>query len=285
MSFAVNKLLRIAVLDDHALIRMALKLQLQSVADFHLVGLYASSGELISALRDTEVDLLVLDYQLQECDLDGLRLIRLLRNKYPHLLILVSSATETPFFVKQIIDVGANGFLGKSQSLDDLIPAIRTVASKRLYLSPLLAFELHHPPPGAVPEPGADSSMLMNLEALSPKENEVLRCFLDGLRITQIASKFSRSIKTISGQKQAAFRKLGIRTDAELFKVQRRLDWQTTRQAPPEAEWGPGAATGQAEVGLEKCHKASTVSASHACPRTDDAQDRPQGSQPGEVAD
>jgi len=125
----------------------------------------------------------------------------------------------------------------------------------------------------------------MNLEALSPKENEVLRCFLDGLRITQIASKFSRSIKTISGQKQAAFRKLGIRTDAELFKVQRRLDWQTTRQAPPEAEWGPGAATGQAEAGLEKCHKASTVSASHACPRTDDAQDRPQGSQPGEVAD
>lgn len=282
MSFAVNKLLRIAVLDDHALIRMALKLQLQSVADFHLVGLYASSGELISALRDTEVDLLVLDYQLQECDLDGLRLIRLLRNKYPQLLILVSSATETPFFVKQIIDIGAHGFLGKSQSLDDLIPAIRTVASKRLYLSPLLAFELHHPP---APEPGADSAMLMNLESLSPKENEVLRCFLDGLRITQIASKFSRSIKTISGQKQAAFRKLGIRNDAELFKVQRRLDWQTTRQAPPEAEWGAGAAPGQVEAGLEKSHKASTVSAAHSCSKTDDAQDRPQGSLPGEVAD
>ncbi|MDX9681945.1 response regulator transcription factor [Pseudomonas protegens] len=232
MSLAVNKPLRIAVLDDHALIRMAMQLQLQSMADFQLVGLYASSGELISALRDTELDLLVLDYQLQECDLDGLRLIRLLRNKYPHLLILVSSATETPFFVKQIIDIGANGFLGKSQSLDDLIPAIRTVASKRLYLSPLLAFALQHPPIGPAAEPG--SPPLTSLETLSPKENEVLRCFLDGLRISQIASKFSRSIKTISGQKQAAFRKLGIRTDAELFKVQRKLDLHIASREPAQ---------------------------------------------------
>ncbi|BCQ69135.1 hypothetical protein PEQA60_31250 [Pseudomonas sp. Eqa60] len=61
-----------------------------------------------------------------------------------------------------------------------------------------------------------------------------MRCFLDGLRISQIASKFSRSIKTISGQKQAAFRKLGIRTDAELFKVQRKLDLHIASREPAE---------------------------------------------------
>ena len=75
---------------------------------------------------------------------------------------------------------------------------------------------------------------MTSLETLSPKENEVLRCFLDGLRISQIASKFSRSIKTISGQKQAAFRKLGIRTDAELFKVQRKLDLHIASREPAD---------------------------------------------------
>jgi two-component system, NarL family, captular synthesis response regulator RcsB len=58
---------------------------------------------------------------------------------------------------------------------------------------------------------------------LSPREREVLRCVLDGMAVTAIARKFSRSVNTISTQKQAAYRKLGIRSDAELFKVQHSL--------------------------------------------------------------
>ncbi|ROL62671.1 DNA-binding response regulator [Pseudomonas protegens] len=238
MSRPLNRPIRIAVLDDHALIRMALQLHMEEVADLTVIGLYASSTELMSALRYTELDLLILDYQLGEGDLDGLRLIRLLRNKYPQLQILVSSATETPFFVKQIIDTGANGFLGKSQPLEDLVPAIRAVMSEGIYLSSLMAFEmgrvkLTSETPSSGLSQGGGSSLL------SPKESEVLRCVLNGQRITQIASKFSRSIKTISGQKQAAFRKLGIRNDAELFKVQHKLGWEVACEVGlPSAEWG-----------------------------------------------
>lgn len=64
---------------------------------------------------------------------------------------------------------------------------------------------------------------LLNDPTLSPKEREVLRCCLDGMSVSQISRKFMRSMKTISGQKQAAFRKLGVRTDAELFKLQHSL--------------------------------------------------------------
>ncbi|MGE8349076.1 MAG: response regulator transcription factor [Pseudomonas protegens] len=239
MSRPLNRPIRIAVLDDHALIRMALQMHMEDLADLTVIGLYASSAELMSALRYTELDLLILDYQLGEGDLDGLRLIRLLRNKYPQLQILVSSATETPYFVKQIIDTGANGFLGKSQPLEDLVPAIRAVMSEGAYLSSLMAFEmggggvkLISETPNSGPAQGTAPSVL------SPKESEVLRCVLNGQRITQIASKFSRSIKTISGQKQAAFRKLGIRNDAELFQVQHKLGWEVACEvALPSAGW------------------------------------------------
>lgn len=55
--------------------------------------------------------------------------------------------------------------------------------------------------------------------SLTPKEQEVLRCFLDGMSVNSIAAKFSRSASTISTQKQSAYRKLGIKSDSELFKI------------------------------------------------------------------
>jgi len=64
-----------------------------------------------------------------------------------------------------------------------------------------------------------ESSIPPRLHAcLTLKEQEVLRCFLDGMSVNSIAAKFSRSASTISTQKQSAYRKLGIRSDCELFK-------------------------------------------------------------------
>ena len=61
-------------------------------------------------------------------------------------------------------------------------------------------------------------NMYEKVKTLSPREVEVVRCFLDGLSVSQIAVKFKRSRKTVSGQKQSALKKLGLRSDSELFK-------------------------------------------------------------------
>jgi two component transcriptional regulator, LuxR family len=63
----------------------------------------------------------------------------------------------------------------------------------------------------------------VSLSALSPKEQEVIRCFLTGMTVTDIAEKFHRSLKTISGQKQSAMRKLGLKADHELFIIKDEL--------------------------------------------------------------
>ena len=232
MQFSVVTPLRVAVLDDHSLIRLALNSRLSRETDLAVVGVYSASAELISALRVQTIDLLVLDYQLHDGELDGLNLIRLLRKQYPQLLILISSSAEKPAIVKLAIGAGANGFLGKSQPVDDLILAIRTVASGQLYLSSMMAHELdkkpipgHERPCDTGEDPAGDTLLVGNV-ALSPKEREVLRCCLEGMQVSQIALKFMRSRKTISGQKQSAFRKLGIRTDVELFRLQHNLDQQ-----------------------------------------------------------
>ena len=79
------------------------------------------------------------------------------------------------------------------------------------------------------PAPAASQDLdSTNMLALSPdlskREQEVLRCCLDGMSVTQIAVKFSRSIKTISSQKQKAYKKLGIDNDYELFKIREKLE-------------------------------------------------------------
>lgn len=224
MNWSIVNPLRLAVLDDHSLIRLALKSRLAREAEFTVVGVYAGSSELLSALREIEIDLLILDYKLNDGELDGLNLIRQLHKQYPKLKILISSSEERPAVITMAINAGAAGFFGKSQPVDELITAIRTSASGRVYLSAQAAFELRSiPVPGNEPlskigMPQTDT--FLNNPLLSPKEKEVLRCCLEGLGVTQIALKFSRSRKTISGQKQSAFKKLGIRGDAELFKLQ-----------------------------------------------------------------
>ncbi|KAF0855677.1 hypothetical protein Y788_11435 [Pantoea dispersa 625] len=63
----------------------------------------------------------------------------------------------------------------------------------------------------------------VSLKMLSPKEQEVIRCFLAGMTVTDIAEKFARSLKTVSGQKQSALRKLGLKADHELFIIKHEL--------------------------------------------------------------
>jgi two-component system capsular synthesis response regulator RcsB len=215
--------LRIAVLDDHSLVQLALKVRLSREPDFFVVGVYASSQELLSDLPTLGVDLLILDYVLGNDELDGLNLLRLIRRRFPELLILISSSAEKPAIVNLIMNAGANGFYGKSEEVDKCVEAVRKVACGGVYVSPLLNYELGWVP-GAIHERVKDDStsgadVLLGDPGLSPKEQEVLRCCLDGMSVSQIALKFKRSMKTISGQKQAAFRKLGIRNDSELFMM------------------------------------------------------------------
>ncbi|MGB3127239.1 MAG: response regulator transcription factor, partial [Pseudomonas sp.] len=128
MRWSVVSPLRIVLLDDHALIRDALKIRLTLEPDFNVLGVYSTSKGLIEGLREQEADLLVLDYQLTEGELDGLRLIQLVRSHYPTLRIVIYSSSERPATVNMSIRAGANGFVGKSQETDELLRAIRMVA-------------------------------------------------------------------------------------------------------------------------------------------------------------
>ncbi|WP_269791778.1 response regulator transcription factor [Stenotrophomonas sp. Iso1] len=226
VKWSVVKPLRISVLDDHSLIQLAMKTRLSREADFAVVGIYANSRDMFALMPAVAPDLLIMDYVLADTEMDGLHLLGLIRRRFPGLCILVSSSTEKPSLVNLMLNGGANGFFGKSEDAELLIDAVRNVAAGETYVSPALQHALGRSPGLYIPQDGErieDGQQLLDHAALSPREREVLRCCLDGMSVSQIARKFQRSTKTISGQKQSAYRKLGICTDAELFKLQSSL--------------------------------------------------------------
>ncbi|ERH64267.1 response regulator [Pantoea dispersa EGD-AAK13] len=227
---------QIAVLDDHPLIGKAMQYRLAQESQLDLAGAFAQRQQLMTFLQRHPIDILVLDYMLGEDQLDGLQMVKQLRLHYPQLKILVSSAVEKPAIVQLLLKAGVQGFVGKSHDQEVLIDAIHQICRGKRFLTPDMMLELDKFQESdremhdyLTPRQAGDDITLL-LRELSPREIEVIRCYLDGLSITQIAGKYARSRKTISGQKQTALRKLGLRSDLELFKYKQYFNQLVTAQ-------------------------------------------------------
>ncbi|WP_256588153.1 response regulator transcription factor [Pseudomonas sp. LG1D9] len=212
----------VMLLDDHAMVRQGIELGLRKETDLDVVGSFGTGRELLEALARRPVDVVVMDFILAPSDSDGISLIQALNRRFRQCRPLIVCSHFTPATVSLSLKAGCWGILGKTQNLTELITAIRTVAQGRIYLQPCMVPALQGMQ--SVLEVASMKSKMdfatpLQLNAcLSPKEQEVLRCFLDGMSVNSIAAKFSRSASTISTQKQSAYRKLGISSDSELFK-------------------------------------------------------------------
>ena len=211
----------IMLLDDHEMVRQGIELGLGNEPDLDVIGSFRTSRELLEALARRVADVVVMDFTLGPSDTDGLSLIQTLSRRFKRCRLLVVSSHYTLATVSLALKAGSLGVMGKTQKLTELIVAIRTVAQGRIYLERCMLLALQESTSfldrvdinSLVVRP---ASLRLNTR-LTPKEQEVLRCFLEGMSVSSIAVKFSRSVSTISTQKQSAYRKLGIKTDSELF--------------------------------------------------------------------
>lgn len=215
--------LRIVLLDDHAVVRHGLVNTLAAEADFEVVGVYEKSRDLITGLTAAPADVLLLDFSLGPDEMDGVSLIRALRVKFPSSHILVLSGHYDPATVGLAMRVGARGFIGKSEDMVQLVKAIRRVASGAVYMSASMTYRLAETVTSDTRKDAGEVSDALVQAELTNREQEVIRCYLAGMTVSEIAEKFNRSIKTISTQKTSAFRKLGVTSNNELFKLNKMI--------------------------------------------------------------
>jgi two-component system NarL family response regulator len=193
---------RIAIAEDQRLMRELLAQVLGREADFEVVAQAASGQEAIALVRFAAPDVLVLDVGLP--DMSGVEVARALHKEHAKLAIVTLSMHEEPYFVQQMIQAGADGYVVKSAALAELVQAIRAVREGRMYLSP--AITRHAIGKAAGPA------------RLSEREEQVLALIANGYQSPAIAAKLAISVGTVEAHRRNIMTKLGLHSIAELTK-------------------------------------------------------------------
>lgn len=199
--------LKVILADDHPLVLMGGALALKN-AHIDVVGQAKAADELLSMLAEHSCDVLITDFLMpSERQDDGFQLLDTLSRQYPDLAVIVLTMINRPAALQSMLTRGARGIVDKRAPMDELAIAVRAVADGETYLSESLLDILNEADETSAAMPGAP---------LSPREKEVIRAFVNGMSLQQIADREGKSVKTISRQKRDAMRKLGVDHDSLL---------------------------------------------------------------------
>ena len=194
-------MLKILVVDDHALVREGLRQVLKGLDEQVEVleaGQCSRAFELAAAHPD--LDLVLLDYQLP--DMNGLEALTLFGRQHPELPVVMISGTVEPRIVRQVMALGAVGFIAKASLSSELLTILRAVLEGQIYLPP--EFLAGHAALDEVDAPGGPQ--------LTSRQNEVLGLMLAARSNKEISVTLSLSDETVKNHVSAVLRAFGVQT-------------------------------------------------------------------------
>jgi two-component system invasion response regulator UvrY len=198
--------IRIAVVDDHQLVRIGLKQIIESQSDFSWVGEARTGREALTLLRSTPVDVLLLDLSLP--DMSGLDVLRQIKSHHEAVSTLVLSAYPEMQYGLNVLRAGASGFVSKTADDSELCRAIRAAVRGGRYVSPELAEVLVSGMQGQAGEP--------RHSVLSEREFQIFCKLAEGKSVSEIAAKLFLSVKTVSTYRTRILEKMGMKTNADI---------------------------------------------------------------------
>lgn len=202
---------RIAIADDHPIVVMGVSEILERDARIQVVGEAASSTELVRLCESVMPDIVITDFNMpgDEQYGDGLKLVEYLVRHFPRSRLLIFTMLNNNLILSSLYDLGVAGVVLKSGDLDELLVAVNVLRQGRVYRGAGMQ------DPNSVVTSGDDVEG--RIASLSAREFEVLRHFVSGMSVRDIASLLHRSVKTVSAQKISAMRKLAVDSDQSLL--------------------------------------------------------------------
>lgn len=201
-------MIRVLLADDHAIVRAGLRELLTATGDIEIAGEATNGQDVLAAVREGGFDVLVLDMSMP--GRSGIELIKLVKAGQPKLRILVLSMHSEKQYAVRALKAGASGYLTKESAADELVSAIRRVASGGAYITPETAERLVLDASSGIA--GAAHGRL------SDREFEVFRMIVRGRTVTAIANELNLSVKTISTHKTRILEKMELSNPAELVR-------------------------------------------------------------------
>lgn len=199
-------MIRVLIVDDHAVVRRGLRQILSDAGDLEVLGEVEDYAGLTTFLREAVPDVLLLDISLP--GRSGIDVLKAVREKHPRLAVLMLSMFPEDQYGLRALKAGAAGYVTKDAAPALLVEAIRAAAAGKKYVSPRLATLLAERL--SQPEAGAPH------ELLSDREFETLKLIATGKKLSEMAELMHLSPKTVSVYRARVLGKLNLRTNSEI---------------------------------------------------------------------
>ena len=201
-------MIRIVVVDDHAVVRSGLRLLLNSESDMEVVGEAGNARDAIFEVRSAKPDVMLLDVVMP--GETGIEALPRVLHESPGTRVLMLSMQDDPNYVREAFAAGASGYVLKEAVDAEVVAAIREVAAGNHYVHPALGARMVAADAAAQAAAAADP--------LSDREREVLRMLALGHTNQEIAQQLFISVRTAETHRAHIMRKLHLETRAELVR-------------------------------------------------------------------
>jgi DNA-binding NarL/FixJ family response regulator len=199
--------IRILLADDHAVVRQGFGRILEAHADLEVIGEAGNGREAVELAEQLKPDVVVMDVSMPE--LNGIEATRRLLKAVPRTRVLALSMHKDSVYVREILRAGAQGFLLKDASDDDLITAVRAVGQGQGYISPSVSEAVLSDYRRHVTDP---------IDLLTSREREVLQLIAEGKTNKEIASALNLSIYTVDAHRGRIMEKLNLHSTGEIVR-------------------------------------------------------------------
>ena len=198
--------IKLIIVDDHAVIREGLKQIISSTEDIIIVGEAETGLDAIKLSRQLAYDIMLLDISLP--DKNGIEVLKQIKKESSQVSVLMFSIHREDQYAVRALKSGASGYLNKQASADEILRAIRQLASGLKYISSELAQEMAN---------NLNQEYEGELhKTLSDREFQTMTMIASGKNVSDIARELSLSVKTISEYRARILLKMKLRHNAEL---------------------------------------------------------------------
>jgi len=195
---------RILIADDHTILRAGIRSLLDMQPDFEVVGEVDNGKDAVYSAGQLKPDILLTDLSMPKTN--GTEAIERIKNRYPDIKILVLTVHKTEEYVHAALKAGADGYVLKDDTSDELIHAINNVVAGKTYLSPSICSEVVM---GYLADPNKEK-ISSSLDQLTTREREVMKLIAEGYRNKDVAEYLSISLKTVEKHRSNMMKKLDL---------------------------------------------------------------------------
>jgi two-component system invasion response regulator UvrY len=200
-------MIRIGIVDDHAIVRSGLRQFLSENVDLRVTGEASNGREALDLVRGGEVDVLLMDISMP--GQSGVDALSAIKTRFPDLPVLILSGFPETHYATTLLRQGASGYLNKECDPEEIANAIRTVARGRRYISPAVAELLADGVAGGTTDRPPH-------ESLSERELQVFLRLAKGETVGDMAKQMFLSVKTVSTYRTRVLEKIKLTTNSDL---------------------------------------------------------------------